>query len=76
MPKLPSLSGRELIRILKKAGFEAVSQKGSHVKLRKITSEDKITTVVPNHKKIDKGTLVEIIRQCKMSRDEFLELQE
>jgi len=31
MPKLPVLSGEELIRLLFKAGFHKVRQKGSHV---------------------------------------------
>jgi len=36
--------------------------------------EDKRTTVVPNHKEVDRGTLLEIIRQVKLSRDEFLNI--
>lgn len=31
MEKLPMLSGDELIKILKKIGFEPVRQKGSHI---------------------------------------------
>ena len=30
--------------------------------------------VVPNHKEIDKGTLLEIIRQAELTRDEFFKL--
>ncbi len=73
MPKLPILSGAELIKILEKAGFEQRRQKGSHVILVK---EDKIkrVTVVPMHKEIDRGTLIEIIRQCGMKRDEFIDI--
>jgi predicted RNA binding protein YcfA (HicA-like mRNA interferase family) len=33
MGKLPVLSGHELIKILKKIGFEPVRQKGSHIVL-------------------------------------------
>jgi len=36
--------------------------------------KDGRTTVVPHHKEIDRGTLLEIIRQIKLTRDEFLEL--
>ncbi len=73
MTKLPVISGNELIKILKQIGFEQRRQKGSHVILVK---EDKIrkVTVVPLHKEIDRGTLIEIIRQCGMKRDEFIEL--
>ena len=69
--KLPRLSGRKLIKILSKQGFETVRQKGSHVFLRHSNGK---TTVVPNHKEIDKGTLLEIIRQAGLTRNEFLEL--
>ncbi len=72
--KLPVLSGREVIKILKKVGFEPVRQKGSHVILTKDFAGQKIATVVPDHKEVDKGTLLEIIRQAKLTRDEFLRL--
>ena len=35
---------------------------------------EKITTVVPMHQEIDTGTLLEIMRQSKLTRDEFLKL--
>jgi len=70
MTKLPQLSGKELINIFSKVGFKVVRQKGSHVFLR---HDDGRTTVVPNHKEIDRGTLLEIIRQVKLSREEFLD---
>ena len=71
MPKLPRLSGKELIKILSKIGFEIIRQRGSHIFLR---HNDGRTTVVPNHKEIDKGTLLEIIRQVKLKREEFMDL--
>lgn len=69
--KLPRVSGRKVIKILSKQGFEVLRQKGSHVFLRHSNGK---TTVIPNHKEIDKGTLLEIIRQAGLTRDEFLEL--
>lgn len=74
MARLPRLSGKEVIKALIKAGFISVRQKGSHVFMKKEDSSSKITTVVPMHKEIDTGTLLEIIRQCKLTRDKFLEL--
>jgi predicted RNA binding protein YcfA (HicA-like mRNA interferase family) len=71
MKKLPRLSGKKLINILSKIGFESVRQRGSHVFLR---HQDGRTTVVPNHKEIDRGTLLEIIRQIKLSKEEFIDL--
>ncbi len=74
MAKLPRLSGKEVVKILSKSGFESIRQKGSHLIMKKRTPEGKITTVVPMHKEIDIGTLAEIIRQSKLSKDEFLNL--
>jgi len=59
---------------LKKAGFIEVRQRGSHVIMIKQTANEKIPLVVPMHREIDTGMLLEIIRQSKMNRDEFLGL--
>jgi len=74
MQKLPVLSGLELVKLLRKVGFEENRQKGSHIILVKQTEVEKKTLVVPLHNEIDKGTLVEIIRQAGLTREEFFEL--
>lgn len=76
MTKLPVLSGSELVKILQRAGFEKVRQKGSHVSLRKKTFERVFHTVVPMHREIDRGTLAEILRQAGLSRDDLQQLME
>lgn len=35
MPKLPSLAGNDVIKILENNGFSLIRQKGSHVSLQK-----------------------------------------
>ena len=72
--KLPRLSGKEVIKALSKLGFQPIRQKGSHVILLKEFDGGKISTVVPLHSEIDKGTLLEIIRQAGLNRDQFFEL--
>ena len=67
MARLPVLSGDELIRLLKKAGFEVVRRKGSHVSLRRETYE----TVVPRHGELARGTLLGILKQCGLTREEL-----
>ena len=54
MPKLPVISGNNLIKALKKIGFIIVSQKGSHIKMR---HQDGRVVTIPNHKVIKRGTL-------------------
>lgn len=74
MPKLPSVSGERVIRALKRAGFAQLRQKGSHVSLEKRTGEQVWKTVVPIHSELAKGTLADILKQCGLTVDEFLEL--
>lgn len=72
MPKLAGFSGREVIAILEKSfGFLFVSQKGSHVKLRKTMAGKVITVIVPDHKELASGTLRNILRQAQISQDDF-----
>jgi len=68
------LSGKQVIKALSKCGFLIVRQKGSHIILKKETTKGTCVTVIPNHKEIDKGTLLEIIRQAKLKRKDFMEL--
>ena len=68
MPKLPILSGPELIDILKTLGFVVVRQKGSHVSLQKGQHK----TVVPLHDDLAKGTILAILKQCGLSKDEII----
>ena len=65
MPKMRTLSGTEVIAILGEFGFRPVSQRGSHLKLRRIVDHGSAQTLtVPNHKEIDRGTLQAIFRQA------------
>jgi len=73
MVKLPRLSGHELIKILVQFGFKKIRQKGSHVMLTKYSGQEKIGCVVPLHDELETGTLIGILRQAKISRDEFLD---
>jgi predicted RNA binding protein YcfA (HicA-like mRNA interferase family) len=63
-----------LIKILKKIGFEPVRQKGSHIVLVNNNDGSKRAVVVPNHKEVDPGTLLEIIRQAGLKRNDFEKL--
>ncbi|MEO0205323.1 MAG: type II toxin-antitoxin system HicA family toxin [candidate division WOR-3 bacterium] len=57
-------------------GYEIVSQKGSHIKLRKYYGEQKHIIVVPLHKELDRGTLMSIIRRIRvyLPQEEFLKI--
>ena len=71
MPKLPVLKAREVIRILERAGFYEVRQRGSHLQLKR----GNLLVTVPVHSgDLNPGTLRSIIRQAGMTVEEFLML--
>jgi predicted RNA binding protein YcfA (HicA-like mRNA interferase family) len=74
MPKLPILSAREIIRALSSQGFQGVSQKGSHIKMKKRTPNETRIVIIPDYPEIPTGTLKSIIRQAGMSDEEFIKL--
>ncbi len=72
MSKLPSISGRDCIRALERAGFRVRRQEGSHVVIRRDVPFAQV--VVPDHHVLDRGTLRAIIRQAGLGVDEFVAL--
>ena len=74
MSKLPTPSAREVIRALSGQGFQVVSQKGSHIKMKKIAPNDTRIVIIPDHPEIPVGTLKSIIRQAGMTEEEFIKL--
>lgn len=75
MPKLPVLSGKEVIKILSKIGFVHERTSGSHAILNKHEDgKGKITIPVPLHRELAKGTLKSIMRQAGLSLEDLLKL--
>jgi predicted RNA binding protein YcfA (HicA-like mRNA interferase family) len=72
--KLPSLTARKVVRALKRAGFVEDRQKGSHLML--IHPGAGARTVVPVHygRTIKEPLLRAIIRDARLSIDEFIGL--
>jgi len=71
-PKYKVLSGSDIIKLFQKFGFEIVSQKGSHVKLKRLIKGQKQVLVIPNHRELDIGTLKSIYRQASVYISEEL----
>jgi predicted RNA binding protein YcfA (HicA-like mRNA interferase family) len=65
MPRLKVLSGDDVVSIFLGFRFTRVSQKGSHVKLKRLTTSGETQTlVVPLHRELDRGTLRAIFNQA------------
>ena len=75
MPKLPRVSGSQLVRLLQSLGYEVIRQRGSHVRLKKVTTLGEHAITIPVHKVIAKGTLSDIIGKVSLwnniSREEL-----
>lgn len=71
--KLPVVSGGEVIKALKKLGFVVTRQKGSHVSMHKSNPDGTILVVVPVKESIKKGTLINILKQARLEREEFIQ---
>ena len=73
--RLPSLRGDDVIRALRKAGFDVARVKGSHHIMRHSDVPNR-STVVPVHagKDVKRGLLHKIIADAGLTVDEFLEL--
>ena len=70
MPKLPPLTPRKLIAILKKKGFQLDHTTGSHFIF--YHSKIKRIVTVPYHAKdIPKGTIHSILKQAGLSVDDL-----
>jgi predicted RNA binding protein YcfA (HicA-like mRNA interferase family) len=74
MRRLRKVTGPEAIRALQRLGFEKVRQRGSHVILKKETSEGAVGCVIPLHRELKIGTLHGILRQAKVTPAEFMDV--
>ncbi|MHC1594489.1 MAG: type II toxin-antitoxin system HicA family toxin [Methanotrichaceae archaeon] len=70
MSKLPVLSAKGVIKVLRKFGFQVHRQTGSHIHLW--NEERRLLVTVPNHHELAKGTLISIMKQAKIEREDFL----
>jgi predicted RNA binding protein YcfA (HicA-like mRNA interferase family) len=76
-PKTPrDVSGKDLVKVLSKYGYEVVRQSGSHIRMSIITSDGVKNVTIPNHASIKLGTLMSIINevssQLNISREDII----
>ena len=71
-PKLPVVSGDELIRALTKFGYVVVRQKWSHVRLRHASDPQRVPVTIPLHDEVAFGTLRRILRDAAVTVEQLL----
>jgi predicted RNA binding protein YcfA (HicA-like mRNA interferase family) len=74
MTKVPSLPYDQIIRALQRDGWVVVRQKGSHVRLQKHTAAETLKLTIPTHRPLKRSTLAHILKQAKLTTEEFEEL--
>ena len=74
MSKLPALLARDIIRALEKAGFVIVRQRGSHIRLVHRDDPIRFATVAMHGSDVPRKDVASILRQSKISKEEFLRL--
>lgn len=73
MPALPTITSKDLVRVLLRLGFVIDHQKGSHVRLIHVRDSWRRVTVPMHDRDLPKGTLKSILRQAEISVDELIE---
>lgn len=70
MSGLPAVTGKQIIKALKKIGFEVIRRKGSHNFLQ---HSDGRCTVIPVHtgETIGRGLLAQIMRDCEITTEDL-----
>ncbi len=72
MSKVPSLNYDKVIKALQRDGWVIVRQKGSHIRLQKRIENEVLKLIVPAHKPIKRSTLSHILKQARLTVDEFI----
>ena len=71
MTKVPSLPYDQIIRALHRDGWVVVRQRGSHVRLQKHTAAETLKLTVPTHRPLKRSTLAHIMKQAKLTTEDF-----
>lgn len=76
MPKLPVVSGFQLVKVLTKICYQVTNKRGDHVTLApKIQNPDRTCPlIVVMHKEIKPGTLMTTLARASLSKEEFINL--
>jgi predicted RNA binding protein YcfA (HicA-like mRNA interferase family) len=72
MNKVPSLSYDKIIRALQRDGWVMVRTKGSHIRLQKHIMNETLKLTIPAHLPVKRSTLAHILKQARLTVDDFL----
>ena len=67
---LPVLSGREVVAVFEKFGWQFIRQSASHIIM--VKKGEMATLSIPDHREVAKGTLRSLIRTAGLTVQEFI----
>ena len=71
MTKVPSLNYEQVVWAVRRNGWVVLRQRGSHIRLQKHSPGETLKLVVPAHRPIKRSTLSYILKQARLTVDEF-----
>ena len=71
MLNVHNISSNDATKVAQKVGFILVRQKGSHLVLRNPNGK---ILVIPKHKKLKTGTVLQIIKLLGLTKESFLDM--
>lgn len=74
MTKVPSVNYPAVVSAFQRAGWIVVRQKGSHIRVERVTGTGTLKATIPAHKPIKRSTLAKLLKDAEMTVEEFLAL--
>ncbi len=71
MSQTPAISGKQLVKVLERQGWYVKRVRGSHHIMRHPSISDAIPVPVHGNQSIKRGTLGNILRTARISRDDL-----
>ena len=72
MPPLPVVSGADVVKAFRRAGWRVDRQRGSHVIM--LRKGHVASLSIPQHREVARGTLRSLIRAAELTVDQFIGL--
>ena len=73
MPRLPQVSGRQVVALMQRLGYEVVRRRDSHIRLKRQMASEVHVETIPDHKVLAKGTLGAILKHVSKATEKPIE---
>ena len=74
MTKVPSVNYPQVVAAFERAGWRVVRQKGSHIRVERVSAGPTLKATIPAHKPIKRSTLAKLLKDAEMDLEDFLAL--